>query len=495
MPLSQQEFEALPLLSFDGTEEFAPAGYSALQHALLPWLGYYHGLLWVAFFAVAAMLVVRYGVIPVLRGTNHYRLEDAKGASPRGRFAALYHRAFSLGEIESDVALRLFGGAILIGFLAIFRQLMMGTNTTLQGLEDGNVLCWPFFQGCRSLVFMETLPHGYSQTAIFMIMFGLILLGAYGLLARRIALAHACILLLFLFKMYITLISFHLKGNYDYYHTAFALVFLFLPHKRFFGSLSVVAFYFLSTATKIHEGWTLATYFTSMDLGLPLFPRGTEIFWTNLVIVMEMIGAWFLFSRRPRLQKTVFAFFVTFHLYSGILVGYHYPTIVMPPLLIFFGPLFRPFGGIPACVKSCAGWALIAALFAAQMISHAIPGDEKLTMEGNFYGLYMFEANHQCVMTAYRDGQLAEIWERASARQRCDPYEFWFKTKSRLCRPEIPGAKPIIIDHSINGGPFYRIVDEPDLCALTYKPFSHNAWIKTEKEAPAVGRPHKNYYW
>jgi len=51
-------------------------------------------------------------------------------------------------------------------------------------------------------------------------------------------------------------------------------------------------------------------------------------------------------------------------------------------------------------------------------------------------------------------------------------------------------------DHSTNGGPFYRIVDENNICQLEYKPFSHNTWIKTPKEgAPIMGYPVKNLYY
>ena len=137
-------------------------------------------------------------------------------------------------------------------------------------------------------------------------------------------------------------------------------------------------------------------------------------------------------------------------------------------------------------------------LFSAQMISHVIPGDEKLTLEGNFYGLYMFEANHQCHLTVKDEsGKIMREHTSTSARNRCDPYRYMHRGQKKAC-PHPAGQNPkyhVMLDHSINGGPFYRIVDEKDLCALTYKPFSKNDWIKTEDEAEAVGRPLKNYYY
>lgn len=206
--------------------------------------------------------------------------------------------------------------------------------------------------------------------------------------------------------------------------------------------------------------------------------------------------AWFLFSKNKILQRTTFVFFFIFHLYSGTLVGYHYPTIVTPSLIIFFGPHFKPFDHVPISRKSILGWLFIAFLFACQMISHVIPGDEKLTLEGNFYGLYMFEANHQCFAEVHDEsGKLVYKYTSSTARDRCDPYRFWFGIQQRACRHNPDQKYSLNLRHSINGGPFYEIVNEDDMCSLSYKPFSHNEWIKTEDEAPAVGRPRKNLYY
>ncbi|HPF77962.1 MAG TPA: hypothetical protein PLF01_01600 [Alphaproteobacteria bacterium] len=406
-----------------------------------------------------------------------------------------YWRMFSIKEIENDVAVRLFGGAVLIGFLVSFKNWEGNWGTTIMAKLNGSALCWPTFQSCYNWIFMDARPEGYTQNTIFMLMLGVIFLAAYALLSKKYTLAHVSIFILFLWKLYVTSISYRYSANYDYYQTSFTIIFLFLPHKRFFGSLAVVTFYFLSTATKIHETWTLGTYFTSMKTGLPIFPKWATLFLTNLVIFMEMIAAWFLFSKNKFLQRTVFFFFAVFHLYSGTLVGYHYPTIVTPSLLIFFGPLFKPFDTVPNGIKSFPGWCFFLFLFSMQMLSHTIPGDEKLTLEGNFYGLYMFEANHQCsVRIADENDNAIFRYDSASARDRCDPYRYWFRIKHTYCEQNKGAKYSFKMTHSINGGPFYMIVNEPDLCALEYKPFSKNDWIKTEKEAQPMARPRQNYY-
>lgn len=498
--MTPEEFTKLPIIGMNDTIGNDPTGYTEIQLKLLPYIASYHNLLWLMFFGTFFFLIYRFLVLP--RFSNQQASTPAPATSTMpdnvktSTWRRRYWKFFSLQEIQDDVILRWFGGAVILGFMASFRVWESSYITTQSAAYDTNALCWPFFQSCYDWFFMTARPHGYIQNTIFMIMLGVMFLASYALAANRIIMAHACILILFLWKFYITSINYMYNANYDYYQTAFTLIFLFCPHRRFFGSLSVVFFYFLSTATKIHESWTLGTYFTAMKTGLPIFPKEMTLLCTNLVIFMEMVGAWFLFSANRVLQRTAFVFFVIFHLYSGTLVGYHYPTIVTPSLIVFFGPLFRPFQTIPFNIKSTAGWSLMLALFCAQMISHTIPGDEKLTLEGNFYGLYMFEANHQCQVRIYNNkNETIYSKDGTSARDRCDPYRYWFTAKQRYCLKKSDNLKfRLTVLHSINGGPFYRIVDEPDLCSLEYKPFTHNEWIKTEKEAEPVARPRQNLY-
>ena len=51
-----------------------------------------------------------------------------------------------------------------------------------------------------------------------------------------------------------------------------------------------------------------------------------------------------------------------------------------------------------------------------------------------------------------------------------------------------------VFDHSINGGPFYQIVDLDNLCSVTYKPWGHNDWILLPPQAQIVGYPVEDNY-
>lgn len=406
-----------------------------------------------------------------------------------------YSRFFNLDEIRNDKALVWYFGYLIFSFALVFKGWSLNRNTATNVLDSSGAVCWPWFQSCGDWIFLTTLPDGYTQQYVFAVMMGLMAVSVFYAMRKEWVYAHLCLLTLFVFKMYLMLINFKYNANYDYYHTTFAFIFLFLPHKRFFLMFSLAFFYFLSTAAKIHETWILGTYFSSLQTGLPLFPDSTIPIWTHLVMIMEMVFAWFLFSKNEKLRRTIFIFFFAFHLYSSILVGYHYPLIVLTPLVILFWLQYRPVE-VPRDVKSTFGWLFAVVLLMLQMVSHTIPGDEKLTLEGNFYGLYMFEANHQCISRVYDMDTKLPIHEQSSAnaRHRCNPYTYVKAYQNNYCQHDTGKKYGISFDHSINGNHFYRIVHEPDLCSLEYIPFSRNKWIRTEDEAKIIGHPVENYY-
>lgn len=496
--LPKEALENLPILALKPLYDNQPMQYTGLQEALIPYLDSLHLAWWACLLATMAVLIVKFIMLPLLQSGSHGGevAHDFANLSQNTSSAyAFYRRVFFINEIEQDLLLRWFGGAILLGLLAEFNDWQLNVATTVQGIASDFSMCWPFFQSCQDYIFLDAFPYAHSQMIFFMGLFALIVLAAYALTTGRIIIAHICILLLFFAKIYLTLINAFYNGNYDYYNTVFCIVFLFLPHKRFFASLSVAMLYTLSTVVKIHPSWTAGLYFTAMKPGMPIFPNSIVPIMTNLVIFMEMVMAWFLFSKRQWLQRSVLVFFILFHIYSGTLVGYHYPSIVLPALIVCFGTMFTPFVRIPLDRKSIIGWAMMAMLWVLQIIPLTIEGDAKLTLEGNFFGLYMFEANHQCdVNFIDENGGVIRKVTSTMARFRCDPWSYLFNAQKSFCKAAQPPKIRYSMIHSINGGPFYEIINEPDMCQLSYKAFSHNAWIKDATKAPMVGLPVQNYY-
>lgn len=331
--------------------------------------------------------------------------------------------------------------------------------------------------------------------------FALMALAAYLMYKKEWTLVHAILLVLWVGKAIILFaLTQQLAANYDYYDTLLLFILLVFPHKLFFARLAFVLLYFLASTIKIHEGWVLGSYFTSLATGLPLFGNALSPIVTNFVILMQIIGSWMLLSRNKYLHLFAMLYFLSFHLYSGILVGFRYPAVALVMLLVLFGIQWREtHRSVPLDRKSLIGWCFVALMLVVQFIPISIPGDHKLTLEGNYYGLFMFEANHQCVsrtVTHYADGTTYEkIKQSMDAKWRCDPYEYWFAIKNHCERDARTERIEWTFDHSINGNPFYRIVDVQDACILSYAPLSHNEWIQLpEGGAVIVGYPLENFY-
>lgn len=423
-------------------------------------------------------------------------------SSPWDRFAYQgYKKLFSLHEIESSAVLQIALGALLLSLFVGLSRWFYTDSLSISTYANNAHMCWAYFQDCGRFYFLEVLPLGYSQSILFMAIFGIMVAAAYLMYRKEWVFAHALVGLVWLFKVTILFVlTEQLTANYDYYDTLLLFVILFLPHKLFFARLAFVMFYFLSSTIKIHEGWILGSYFTTLATGLPLFGSVLAPIVTNAVIGMQMVGSWFLLSRNAWLRLIALTYFITFHLYSGILVGYRYPTVALVMLLVLFTIRFKEtYSTVALDRRSIAGWCFIALLFGMQTLPLTIPGDQKLTLEGNYYGFFMFDANHQCVsrsVTEYSNGTTRErVRESMDAQSRCDAYEYWFTLKNTCSRDTTITRIAWTFDHSINGNPFYRIVDTANVCELEYKPFEHNEWIRVPEDGAAiVGYPLKNYY-
>jgi hypothetical protein len=257
----------------------------------------------------------------------------------------------------------------------------------------------------------------------------------------------------------------------------------------------LVVLYLLAASLKLDEGWSIGTYFSSMRLGLPLCPDALIPLATNAAILLETVGSpLLLLSSRPRLARAAFWTFVAFHIYSIAIVGIQFSVMCLMPLIALFGPRVAAIAS-PFDRRAIVGWALLAFLVAYQSIGLFIPGASRITGEGLGYGLSMFDANHQCqwdMKIESKTGAPRVVHNGTTqALKRCDPYREWFSIRTLCAR----GATRVAwtYDHSINGGPFYRIVDTQDACALEYRAFGHNAWIRSPDEGAAViGYPVKN---
>jgi hypothetical protein len=442
-------------------------------------------------------------------------------------FVAAYKRFFSIEEIVQQSILQWMFGASLLFFFLTFDNWIGHSTITVETAQQGAAICWPYFLNCSKLYFLHLIPYGYSQSILYMAIYAIMLLIVYYMWEKKWVYAHMLLTILFLWKVFVMFIlSYSIAGPYDYYHVFLTAILLFIPLKEYFLKLAFVFFYFLSVTVKFDPTWILGTYFTAMKSGIPVFPGPLTPPFTNLVIFMQVIGSWFLLSKHRILQRLALLYALIFHLYSGILVYYLYPSITLPPLLILFGPMYR-YSPTPFSRKAIAGWIVILLVALFQLLGFIIPTDRRLTLEGNRFGMFMFEANHQCIATvrtystggllatssadvlscqgfyclthtsSYRENGLTvkeDRYESPSAWNRCDPYEWWAQLHTRCAMNPAVVRVAFQFDHSINGGPFYRIVDVPNICDVIYRPFVHNDWILMPPEAQIVGYPVQNGY-
>lgn len=419
-----------------------------------------------------------------------------------------YSKLFAINEIEESKTLQVLFYAISASFFVTFCNWVENSTVSISSFLKGLYVCPPYFQTCGKYYFLEGLPYGYTQGLFYLILFLTLLYGLISAVKQNWESAHKAILITFAWKIiFIFFLTYGIGGNFDYYDCILAFIWLFLREKEYFAKVTFVTFYFMASTIKIHEGWILGNYFTSTILGAPFFNNNILPFFTNIVITMQMVGSWFLFSKNIKIQRLVFLYFLLFHMYSGIIVNYRYITISIPALIILFGYNFnffrikgsQDFSIMKISKKTIFGYVSILLLLLSQSIGILIPGDQKKTLEGNFYGLYMFEANHQCTSKAiivYENNATQKI-ERTNviANNRCDPYHYWFPLK-KICERNTKISRiEWTFDHSVNGNNYERIVEVNNLCALEYKNLMHNTWIKINGEAEILSTPvYKNGY-
>lgn len=414
------------------------------------------------------------------------------------KVVAAYDRLFAIEELRHCTTLQHFLYAQILSSIVILHKWSKLNVITTTAFHDRTHICWPYFLNCGDYYWLNNFPHGNSNFLTYALLFTMLLSAFLAACHRKWGLAHFCLLFIWVWLVAFRLIlTMYLPGNFDYFLIILLGGLLFFRHKLLFLRLTLVILYFLAGSIKIHPGWILGTYFTTLNAGLPFVPTLLIPVATNLVIALEVFGCWFLLSPNKPVQRMVFLAFVVFHLYSTIIVSYLYPIVCLPSLLVLFSqtPLIQV---IPVGRRTLANWLILIFIVSIHLSKFVITGDEKLTLEGNFYGLFMFEANHQCLSSVdyLRDGQVIRSKKGSSSKAigRCDPYRTWFQLHSRCNEPERDFDRiSWAFDHSINGGPFYRIVDLNDVCQSEYHPFEHNDWILLPSSgAQVVGYPRKN---
>jgi hypothetical protein len=364
----------------------------------------------------------------------------------------------------------------------------------------GSLSCWSFFQKCHEIVPIPELPHSYFYTGLMAFLLGIHLFVAISCFKKKWLQAHFFLLMIMCYKF---LFHFVLRDtgyqNFEFFMQIPAFVFLFSKDKILSLRWVWSSLYFFAASVKFHESWIAGTYFTSMNLGLPLVPLSLTVLVSQSVILFEIFFSFGLVSKNFFYRQISFWLWVLFHLYSVFLVGYFYPIRGLVYLFCFFYPLnkredFKPkgFNKRPALVT------LFLVLFSLHFLPLMKTQDTKFTFEGLGSSFFMFDSNHQCfIKTRYYDKDQnvlhSEKYYFLDSRSRCSPWHALQRIQF-LCEKLKAHSAYYTHDHSINGNPIYRMVDEKQACQLEYNFFGGNSWIKDLKNEniSIVGYPYRN---
>lgn len=466
--------------------------------------------------------------------------------------AARLERAFAVDEIEADPRLRVLLGALLFYGYFTFSSWYGRPGLSTLGTETFNYVPTWVLENLRGLIFLDQFWTKAYFYALSMLALG----GVGSLLYRKSCLAPTLILaLLFVSKAFYYLSDLRLMANFHHIHLLITFVFLISRSKLFFTRLALLACYELAALAKLSPSWLEGGYFNSVPDKLPLLPGHPAVVRAASVgvLLLEAAGPALWFSRSRVLRLGSIVAFLAFHAYSGLLVGHKYTSLMIPlvvgAFLRFDAPIQQ---GYRFAVRHWPSWLALELALLGGLVGFAIPGDVRLTAEGRYLGLFMFDGNRAVYFDAlvkkgrtsvrleaelpWRNGAILEdgtiesarprrivgevntdgrlesrfedrfvieqdgvivfnsrILEHAFYRTNGDPYLYYFYGKE-LCRRFRPDRLSMRLRQQLDGRvEKVTVMDIDDFCSrdLSYSAFRHNEWILLEPptRVPSVAEP------
>jgi hypothetical protein len=440
---------------------------------------------------------------------------------------------FHSKEVDRDPRLRIICACLLsYYFMTFYYWWQMAVSLSTLGNKVFDYAPAGIFQNFRWLIFMD-----YSETKIYLYVLGMLaLIGMFSLFYLRSSLFALCLLtFLFFNKLFFYLSDFRLFANYHHFHLFFTLVFLVSQSKLRFFRLALVVGYLMSAVVKFSPSWFYGEYFNSMTDKLPLLPKLDWVVTSASisVIILEFFGPLCWFTRIGWLRRLSFCSFILFHIYSGVVVGFWYTTLMLPLVLAAFLRFDQPLlAGYRFSRRHLAAFGVFAIVIIGGLYHFIIPGDVRLTGEGRYLGFFMFDANRQILFQTkiqkgnklwmiefyrpFRGGNdptvdpfqiTCKYYEnglpvkkfivthsiedgddvifnplffiKADVRMYGNPYLYYFYARE-LVRRYQPDRVAIRLDVQLDGHPeVVRLLDIPDFAKLNpiYYSFKHNDWI------------------
>lgn len=251
---------------------------------------------------------------------------------------------------------------------------------------------WPF----ESLGWTLVLSEG--ETRLYLQLLGLSALAGMLAFARSSDTLAPMLALAFnaLNKTFFYLHDLGEIANFHHVHLYLCMFFLFSRNKLFWVRWGLAMVYWMSALVKLTPSWLQGEYFSSVPAHLPLLASTSAgvTFWSQALLVLELVGPLLWFSPSPTLRRLSVLTFGLFHLYSGVIVGFWYPALMLPLLAGAFWNFQEPLR-YRWERRDLGLWGFSALLALGAACPFWIPGDVRETAEGRYTGLFMFDANRR----------------------------------------------------------------------------------------------------
>ncbi len=334
-------------------------------------------------------------------------------------------------EIRNSTALRWYGIFLSGTHILSFFFWNAASFNVAKVLSDDVPVCWTFNPSCGS---WRPLPAMVTESALYGLLLLAIIAAILFIFEKYVSWAYAGLMTATFLKLLIMFQDYRMMGNYHYMAHIALFVFLFLPRKIEFAKYFVVGFYVAASLIKFNMDWLgghallRPSIFSGKLLELSL----------AYVVLLELLGSWFLLSKRACFFWLSLAQFILFHIFSWHIVGYFYPCIMFCLLSIFV--LNKIFPEKTSDKNPSPFWGSMA--FAAFSICQLIPlvfyPDSAITGKGRLLSLNMLDARAVCENkvfvkdheTTYQTSLTASVH---GIRVRCDPLVYIYEAQA-LCK-------------------------------------------------------------
>lgn len=337
-----------------------------------------------------------------------------------------------ISEIFQSRALQVYGALLSLSH-CLTAYSWMDRSLPLFSRQTDAPLCWPFLPNCEGLLFSSDVTA--ARAISFLAVLGGIAFVLF--LLKKINWAYVLLTLTLFYKVYLTLTTYAVMGNYHYMLFFAHIFYLWIPHKKTLLPVLIAVFYWGAGILKLNPEWLSGEALVRESFLPPLLQHLSLIY----AVILECILVFFLFSTDKKARFFVLLQFLAFHIFSWHIVGYFYPMTMLLLLGIFYLiPLFKESWTATWDEFKSLSFKSFAPLFIVillQVVPYFFTSDPSMGGVVRLSSLNMLDAKIECSAQLIHSEALStsiyDPFNRApSTRTQCDPIIF-INQIPRLC--------------------------------------------------------------